>query len=138
MTCLPIGLQCFRYSMPGDWHHETLLLSVRKPCLSSGSTHNESRSYHAFLNLILRYRAFNKANKDVCGFFSDNHSTLFNRRKHRVTRNSPMPISESTDTNIIGNTQSHALGSIENADCSVVVDGEKKHQVGRALTTKQE
>ena len=63
--------------------------------------------------------------EDVGSFLTHLDATLFDGGQHGVTGYGTLAIGEATDADVLRYLETHALGGIENADGSVVVDGKE-------------
>ena len=65
------------------------------------------------------------SDEDVGCLLAHHHATLLYSRQHGVAGYSTLPVRKATDADILGHPQTHALGSIKDADGRIVIDGKE-------------
>ena len=102
------------------------------PCCSP---YHKPRSYHSSLSLVARNNALHLVYQDVGSFFAHLHTSLFNGGQHGVASHSTLSVGKPTDGDIVGHSEPHTLGSVQNANSRIVVDS--KEAIGDIITLQQ-
>jgi hypothetical protein len=85
----------------------------------------QSRSYNTLDDFVDRDATFHLVYQDVGGLLTYPMATLFDGCQHRVTGYSTLTVGKATNADILRYAEAHVLGSIQNADSRIVVDGKE-------------
>lgn len=100
-------------------------MPIQHSTLSCCSSHHQSCSDDSLLHLIHRNGSFHLSNENIGGLLSHGNTPLLHRSEHRVGSLGTVTIGKSADTNFFRHLIPHTLGSIENTDSRIIIDGKE-------------